>query len=225
VARAARRSSAGFSLIEALVSMSLFLMVLLAVLLTYSKNRELYTSGERKIDVQQNARLALASMAREIRMAGYFPENFTDPPASPALANPLRVATDATLAIYGDADGSGASSVFLYCLDGETLRRGKADVASVDAYTCGEGEVMAESAAGLQFTYYDDDNNPVPSPPATPYELDGQDAGALPDMSDTTERGSIRRIVITLTTREERMHGGPLLYTLTSDVVLRNNAG
>ncbi len=202
--------------------MTLFLFVLLTVLIAYSRNREIYVIGERRMDIQQNARLALGEMTRQIRLASYFPENFEDPPASPLLDNPVRIATDAALAIYGDADGSGASNVFLYCRDGDVLRRARAAVDDTGAYICTSGEVIAANAVDLRFTYYDTDNNPLPDPLNAPYALDGQGVGGLPDMDDTTERDAVRRVVIMLTTREERPHADPLLYTLTSEVVLRN---
>lgn len=217
-----RRAQSGFTIIEALVSTALFAIAFLAVLMTYSQNRRIYADSTRRIDLQQNARLAVAEITRQLRMAGYFPENVADPPASPLLADPIRVATESALAVYGDIDGSGASGVVLYCLDGAVLRRGLAPPDDADAYTCSAGDVLAENVAGLTFAYFDADANPVPDPAGGTYELDGEDLGAIPDLSDTTERGSVRRVVVTLTMRQERLHLAPVIYSLTSDVVLRN---
>ena len=50
----------GFTMLEALVSMAVFLSLLTAVLVTYSPSRQIYKSGALKADVQQNARLAMA---------------------------------------------------------------------------------------------------------------------------------------------------------------------
>jgi hypothetical protein len=215
-----RPGERGFSVVEELVAMALFLIVFLAVVATYVPNLAIHNSGERKVDVQQNARLALADMAREIRMAGYFPENFTDAPADPPLAVPLRVAGEGVLAIYGDTNGSGASAVSLYCLDGGLLRRTRGPVDSTASYTCSTGDILAEDAVGLTFTYFDENNAVVGG--GAGFLLDGVDAGATAAIDDTDERDSVRKVVVTLTTREELPHGEQQLFTLTSQVQLRN---
>ena len=217
-----RSEEGGFSLLEALVSLALFMVVLTASLGVYSQSRMIYTRSETKTDVQQNARLAMGEMARQIRMAGYFPENFLDTPPSPLISDPVLVATDLFLTVHGDVDGSAASNGFSYCLDGSVLRRTRDATNQVGAYTCGDGDVLAEHVTDLRFTYYDAGGNPVPDPPNAPYKLDGQDPGAIPDLGDTAERGSIRRIVITVTVEEPTPQGGVEVYQLASDVWLRN---
>jgi hypothetical protein len=90
------------------------------------------------------------------------------------------------------------------------------------SYTCSSGDVLAESVTNLAFAYYDANNNPVPDPPAGPYQLDAQGAGAAPTFANTTQRSAVRRVVITLTARESVPNQPPQTYTLTSDVRLRN---
>ena len=216
-------SQRGFTLLESLISLSIFLVMLASVLVVYAPSRLLYARGERRSDVQQNARLAMAEISRQVRMAGYFAENFTDTPPVTPLADPILIATDDALVIHGDADGTGVSRAFMFCLDGDILRRGRMATDEADAYTCTEGEIVAERATALSFTYYDVDGNPVPNPPTAPYVLDDQDVGGIPDMGDTTQRGSVRRVVITLTTEAEDPETDSRTYTLTSDVWLRNS--
>jgi hypothetical protein len=86
-------------------------------------------------------------------------------------------------------------------------------------------EVMAESIIGLRFTYYDANDTPIPDPPGTPYTLDGEGPGGVPTFVDTTQRGAVRRVVVTLTARElvPGQPGQTQTYTLTSDVRLRNS--
>ena len=147
-----RRGWSGFTLIEVLVSLAIFVVVITTIVVALDSNRGTFLRGERKMDVQQNARLALGAIAREIRMAGYFPENFSSPAADPPLAGALRIATNGALAIYGDADGSGTSNVFVYCLDGDVLRRGKGVVDDATTYWCPGGEMLAEHVTGLSFS-------------------------------------------------------------------------
>jgi type II secretory pathway pseudopilin PulG len=219
-----QQAQRGFSIIEALVSLGLLLFLLTAAMSVYAPSRQLYTRGERRTDVQQNARLAMAELSRQIRMAGYFPENFTDPPASPELTNPILLATNDFLAIHADADGSDASNSFGFCLDGNVLRRVRADADDDAAYVCGGGDILAERVSTLRFTYYDENGDPIPDPPELPFELDDQDPGAVPDLTVTTQRDSIRRVVVALAVESETA-GVVQTYHLTSDVWLRNVGG
>ncbi|MCP3982306.1 MAG: prepilin-type N-terminal cleavage/methylation domain-containing protein [bacterium] len=212
----------GFSLLEAVISLALFLVVLTITLSIYKPSRLLYTRGERKTDVQQNARLGMAEMARQIRMAGFFPENFTDAPPTPSIVDPILVASENFLTIHGAADGSAASSAFSFCLDGNLLRRINGSRASGGSYTCSSGEVLAENVTALRFTYYDENGAPVPDPPSTPYDLDDQPPGAVPDMTTVVQRESIRRVVVSLSVEWQEPNGEQQNYHLNSDVRLRN---
>jgi prepilin-type N-terminal cleavage/methylation domain-containing protein len=216
-------SEKGFSLIELMIYLVLFLVILTTLYQMLDSNRATYASGERKMDVQQNARVSMDEITRQLRMAGFYSENFDDPTANDlATPSPIHVATDDALAVFGDADNSDSSSVFMFCLDGTTLRRGKGADAVAASYTCGNGEVLGENVTNLRFTYYDEDSATVPADPAPPFQLDDQAAGAAPDMSDLTERDSVRRVVIEITVSDDVPGQGNQTYTLTSDVRLRN---
>jgi len=220
------RSPEGFTLIEILISVSIFALVIIGIYNLFDTSRATYVSGQRKVDVQQNARAALDEIVREIRMTGYFPENFPTPP-TPPLANPIQVATNAALAVHGDLDGSGGSQVFLFCLDGSLLRRRVAAQGSVNAYTCPLGQnlldtVLAEYVTSLSFTYLAADNTPIPNPPTAPYQLDSQALGAAPSFATTTQRGAVSTVLITLTATEVVPGQQPQTYTLTSSVRIRN---
>lgn len=217
-----KRSQAGFTILEALVSSIIFLVILLAVLATYTPSKKIYARGERKTDVQQNARLALGEMSRQIRMAGYFPENFSVPAPGTPLSDPIRLAANDALAIYGDASDSGSSSLFLFCLDGTTLRRTQGDPADAGSFTCSTGEVLAENVTDLSFVYYDVDGNPVPDPPTGSWALDGQVVGAAATLDDTTQRSTVRRVLVALTTELASPGRDPHVFTVTSNLWLRN---
>ena len=213
---------AGFTLIEMLISISVFLVAVFAITMAFDSTRRSYLRGEVKINVQQNARQALTTMATEIRMAGYFPENFDDPAADPPLVNPVQIATEAALAVHGDIDGSGTSNVFLYCLDGSTLRRGRAPDGDTTAYWCPAADVLAENVTGLRFDYFDENNAPIPSTPGASFRLDGQDQGSTPDLSDVTERSAARRVEITITVRESVPMQAEQIFRIGTEVRLRN---
>ena len=210
------------TLLELIIGAAIFLVVLLAAYQVFDASHATYSSGQRKVDVQQNARAAMDELMRQIRVAGYFPENFTIPPPATPLVNPIQVAANNALAIYGDVDGSGASNVFLYCLDGTLLRRTRAAQGAAAAYTCASGDIVADNITSLSFTYFDANNNPVPNPPAAPYRLDGEGVGAAPAFASTAERGAVRSVLITLTAQEDVPFQQAQTYTLTSSVRLRN---
>ena len=213
----------GFTLVEFLISLSIFLLILLGIYELFDWSRATYVSSQGKLDVQQNARAALDEIVRQTRMAGYFPENFPTAP-SPALANPIQVATNAALAIYGDADGSGSSQVFLFCLAGTQVKRKIGSQGNALSYTCSGSQaiVLAENVTSLRFSYLDATNTPIPNPPTAPYTLDSQGLGAAPTFATTTQRTAVRTIVVTLTATEAVPGQTTQVYTLTSSVKLRN---
>ncbi len=186
----------GFSLLETLVTVSIFLLVLFAVYTVFESSQSVYAKGEGKVDVQQSARAAMDQIAVLLRNAGYFPENFTPIPPAILKANPIRIATNNALAIYGDADDTGSSKFFLFCLEG-TRVRWVSSPAAVPA--CNGGMVLAQNVTNPNiFTYFDASNNPTADPAA------------------------VRRVVVTLTATEDVPGHQPQTYTLTSSVRLRN---
>jgi hypothetical protein len=206
-------------MIEVLVSLMIFLVVLLAIYQLFDTSHATYASGTKKQDVQQQARLAMEEIVKRVRMAGYFPENFTATPA--ALANRIRIGAETGLAVYGDMDQTAASKIFLFCFDGNSIRTNTGAIGDVNAYTCNQGEVLADNITGLSFQYFDAANTLI-APTALVPTLDGQGLGAVPDMTTPTMRDSIRTVVVTLTARETVIHQDPQVYTLTSTVRLRN---
>ena len=215
------RRQDGFTMVELLVALSIFMLIVVGILQIFEPSNAANLSSQRKLSVQQNGRVAMDVMVRQIRMAGFFPENF-DADNTNDRANSVQLATNAALVVAGDLDGSGTSSAFLFCLDASGLRRVKGAIGAGASYTCAGGDILAESVTSLSFAYYDGANAPVPNPPAAPYALDAQAVGAAPSFANAAERLAVRRVVITLTARESVPNQPTQTYTLTSDVRLRN---
>jgi len=214
------RGQDGFTLVELMVAMSIFLLILVGIFQVFDPSRNAYQVSERKLGVQQNARVAMDRMARQIRMAGYFPEN-TDAATGNDLSNSIQVATESALAVSGDLDMLGASQVYTFCLS-SGLRRVRGAIGAGASYMCATGDLMAESVTALRFAYFDSANNPVPNPPGATFNLDAQGMGGAPAFVNVAERSAVRRIVIMVTARENVPNQPAQTYTLTSDVRLRN---
>jgi len=168
-----RGSRRGFTLVELLISMAVFSAVLTAIYTVVIWSQQTFTSGNRRQENQQTARLAMAQMVRHIRMTGYISENFdssttNDIPASGSTIIVPRIflASSTALALFGNLDSStSGSKVFLYCLYGTgtskqlLFKTGSADVAS--SYTCSgsAGDVLADNVTSLSFTYYSLDSS------------------------------------------------------------------
>lgn len=228
------RRQKGLSLVELVIAMAIFLVILLGIYQVFDTSRMTYISGERKVDVQQNVRTALDQIAREIRMAGYFYENFdTDTTNNMPSPVALQIAATNGLVIFGDVDGSNASNVFLYCLSGNTIIRqkssqsgtgkGKPASSAVAAYTCtaSTANVLAENITDLTFTYYD--TNGAVLTPGAQSALDSEGMSVLPPFASVTQRSAARTVVVTLTAQESVPgQSQAQLYTLTQVVRLRN---
>jgi type IV pilus assembly protein PilW len=212
----------GFTLIEILVSFAIFLSIFLVVLRIYSSSSDFRVRSEKRLDIQQNARLAIALMTRQIRMGGYYPENFGSPAPSPLIANPVYAATDTAFAFHGDSDGNGTSNMYVFCLDGTTLRSLKQTPGT--SIACSTGNAVATNVTSLNFAYFDKNGVALPNPPTAPYQLDSQAASGVPSLTTTTQRDAVRRVVITMTARTDTLGIGTESYSLTSDVWMRNGS-
>lgn len=212
----------GFTLLEILVSMSIFLLIFLGIYEVFDSSHATYARGVRRVDVQQNARFAMEEMAKRIRLTGYFSESFDADPGND-LVNPvaIQLATDTALAIYGDLDNSGPPSrVFLFCLNPDptpprSVFRKRSLSGDANALTCStlgttaDDITLAENVTDLRFTYFDADSNLIPTAPPT-YAL------------TAAQRLTVRMVVIRLVATETNPGQLTQQYTLTSSIRARN---
>jgi len=188
-------------MIEALVASTLFVIVLFAVYLMYETNQATYAKGEEKVDIQQNARVALDIMEKELRTAGYDPSG-TGTPAihtAPLSSSGIRFITD--------LDGDGVTEKIQYTrelISGTSYYNIYKEVwkwnsgASPPSWGTSTKVPIAEKITNLTFSYYDATNN------------------------STTDPTAVRRITISITASNNVPGQGIQSFTITSDIKLRN---
>jgi prepilin-type N-terminal cleavage/methylation domain-containing protein len=220
-----QRRVRGFTLLEALITTALFSIVIVGVYLLYTTMQNTLARGELKTDLQQNARIAVDRMVQDIRMAGYDPSG-SIPLVTPPPQAAVRAASEGCLSFVAYNPSSGASVQITYALDVTILRR-KEDSwdASGHAFSDGQRLPQVETVSLLKFTYYDAYNGVITPLPITSTQRCPPEAGALAQsivQLDYFQMKQVRRVGITLQTRGSRPGVFPELFTLTSDVLLRN---
>ncbi|HBL54102.1 MAG TPA: hypothetical protein DDZ34_08860 [Syntrophaceae bacterium] len=203
----------GFSLIELMIAMAVGLVLLAAVYSVFNMQNKELNKQEQITEMQQNARMAMAMISRDLTMAGYGPSSMarctgtttaTNAPClgiTAANANSISFTMDVT-----DASGTGVP-------DGD--RDDAHENITYDVYTSSGVPALGrkssttankmpvvENVSALAFTYL----------PAT-------------GTTATTNLSLIRRVQISITTRTanvDRNTGNYLYYNLVSVVAPRN---
>jgi type II secretory pathway component PulJ len=220
------------TLVEMLIGALIFSSVTSGVYLLYTTMQNTMTHGELMTDLQQNARVGLAQIMQEIRMAGYDPPVGSPPqgviPQVTLLPKAaIRAASRTCLSFVGDVTGSGTAGQITYDLSGTTLRR-RFDAWSGSpsfAFSGGSAQPLVEGVRSLDFTYYDATSRVLP-PAGWISTLRCPPVAGAP--AQTVEQLTfeqmlrIYRVAITLKTQGSRTGLQPGSYTVTSDVRLRN---
>ncbi len=183
----------GFTLLETLIFSAIFGIVLLGIYTVYGTSHTTFTRGQNKIEVQQNARVAMEMMARDIRMAGFDPSDVIND--VPTTAIQVTNANDITF--VGDVDGDGNTDQVRYSLNGNEQIIWESASWNGAAFPPATPSVLADGVSALTFTYFD-----------------GSDAV-------TAILADVRRITVDITTQETG-GGRQENFPLTMDVRLRN---
>jgi prepilin-type N-terminal cleavage/methylation domain-containing protein len=166
----AARDQRGFTMVELIAATAILGLVMAGLLGVLTASRDAYSRGTNTVTAQQNARVALERMAKEIREAGYHPRPPNTLPAT--CASPpcwtfdpiINLATTSfTLQFDWNADGAISTSGKVldatctstpcrgervtYSLSGTTLMRQEVGVDSIP-------REIASGITSLQFKYY-----------------------------------------------------------------------
>jgi len=189
----------GFTLIEFMVALVIAAILIAAIYQIYQSTQSSYLAQSEMTGLQQNARIGIDEMIREMRLAGY--QSYCDP-----------VTANATMFEFeADTDLSGHPERIIYRLDAvnkQLLRASSGDLnanigcTSYDTTATASNlyKSVASNVTSLNFAYYDTKDGP------------------------TTDPSAVRRITINLTVSATKPDQGSATRSvqITSDVKLRN---
>ena len=96
------KNSAGFTLIEVLIAMTISGMVMTGIYQAYVQQMRVNNTQNQVVDMQQSIRVAMHFMEREIRIAGLDPSGMADSGVDVATGDTITISMDLT---GGEADG------------------------------------------------------------------------------------------------------------------------
>ena len=205
----------GFSLVELLVAMAVGSMLMAGIYTFYQNQLKSHITLQELVEMQQDARLGMYMMTREIQMAGYDPQNTG---AAICIANAAEIAFDSDLNSDGAIDAG--TERFYFALSNDADRNGVADGTPCNLERGGWDNALnpvslnpvALNIDALNFVYLDN----------TGTALDDDGKGNV-----TANMAAIRSIQITLVARSGdklpvlmRRHTDGRIYTNQQDTVL-----
>lgn len=206
--RQAPLSGRGFTLVEGLIVVAILSLVLAGVIQLFLGGYRGQAAISTDSDFLDNARRAVGTMAKDIRVAGL------DPTGAGVFgfkgsAGFMPIATESRVLFGLDQDRDGT-------LDADALERvgfflsGTTLVRTMDGVSQAAGlPPVARNVASLRFEYFDASDNPIPNPPGATYTL------------TAAQQLNIRRIRITVTF-SATAGGLARNYQVTTDVRGRN---
>jgi len=211
---------AGFSLAEIVMATAISSVVLLALYLLYDVNQVTFVKGEQQADLQQNARIAMDRIVRELRLAGSERQPTPVIPASCATA--IQSATATSISVIANINSDDPTERVEYTHDNlsNPPRINRQQWNPVAGPGCnwspaGGAQSFAERVTTVTFTYYDASNTCLGGAPALdcPAPVNPVAAGNL---------ANIRRISVTITTQDAQTGSKAQPFTLRAEVRPRN---
>ncbi|MBI3989666.1 MAG: prepilin-type N-terminal cleavage/methylation domain-containing protein [candidate division NC10 bacterium] len=102
-----RSSSRGFTLIEILVAAAISALITVTIYMMFETNQSTFNKGEADTDLQQNARVAMDRLIRELRMAGSQVPTGT----TPSQIVPMVLANQTEVRFLADLDNASTSLI------------------------------------------------------------------------------------------------------------------
>ena len=187
-------NSSGFTLLELLISMTIGLVVLGSVFSSFTTQKKSYELQEQITVMEQNIRVPLDFITRELRNAGYNPTEDLTTGTSVGLVpgtdsgvtttiniNSIRMlsnldgagADDIIGTVDDNSDTTGTNETVRYSFtgedsDGDGVLDGGEDTDGDGILDAGDiqrnGQPLVQNITALTFTYYDSDGNTIATP-------------------------------------------------------------
>ena len=195
----------GFTLVELLIAAAVLGPLVIALFHVVETMQGVYRKGEGRADLQQDARIVMARIVRELRFGGLDPSDVI--PHLPIQAV-IQTAETSRIAFVGDTNGDGRSKKIEYRLDlspdRPVLRRQQWSTWNNGWSSTNGAQPLAEGIATVEFTYYGADGIAIAS---------GERSGRL---------GEIRRVGIVIGAAAPSGQTPAGTYRLVSEVRMRN---
>ncbi len=180
-----RRSNQGFTIVELLIAMTVALLALGAIYSTFLNQYKSYVVQEETAAMNQNLRIALFYVQREIRMAGCDPTGNANARIITANATSINFSED----VRGDLDDSDsdgdtddANEDITYCLKANNLVKN----------TGGGNQKVVQNIDALDFVYLDG---------SSPPDVLNPGGSSVPDES----LDQIRSVEVTMVARTDKI--------------------
>jgi type IV pilus assembly protein PilW len=145
-------------LTEILVTLAIAGVVMAGIYQVYNSHQRTYVTQLGVVEMQQNLRAAVYYLAREIRMAGFDPEDTGNFGIETAASNSLRFTTDT------DEDGTVDSNEDITYSLYDAYSDGDNDLGR--QVSGGSNQAIAENVDALNFVYFDANNSKLTAPVA-----------------------------------------------------------
>lgn len=163
----------GFTLVELMIAMAIGGMVMAAVMTAFLSQHRTYLAQDDVVEMQQNTRVAMDMLARDIRSAGYNPNNIGDSvgittvgitaPTGSAPNSGVPTGGVAAILTFSRDDGTGVLETIAYSLyDAFEFAAPPSNDGIVDDLGRDEGggrQVVAENISRIEFLYLDKDGS------------------------------------------------------------------
>ena len=159
------RTASGFTMVELIIAMAIGLIILGALYSVFTMQNRTLSIQEQVTEMQQNARLGMEIMLRDIQMAGYNPTKTT--PWSSGTKPGLTGATTTSLSFVSDLNAN-ADTTTTGANPEENIvydRYVDGDISCLRRTVNGTGNPIVENIETLAFAYYDQDGGPLSIPP------------------------------------------------------------
>jgi prepilin-type N-terminal cleavage/methylation domain-containing protein len=197
----------GFTLVELMVSLVIAAILIVGIFQFYRSSQNTYLAQDQMAELQQNARIGIEGMIREMRLTGYQANCVPTQADSTTSSSPQSVLFE----FDADTDLSGTPERIKYSYDSVNKQISRSShspaptaCGAAYAFASNETQIVASNVNSLALSFYDTNNGPLTVPVASPKD--------------------IRRVAIALAvTKAKAEEGtGTRTVTITSDVKLRN---